>query len=218
MSISPQYRNCLKVTKLINEKALPALDQAYIGFAKNVKHYVMGRQELHTCRMYTKGAKKSLESGKIDNKNVRKYLEVLRTNNNRLSLRSDALDTLCIDIKSRYKAERKKIQQKNNEHLQNVISGKIPANELLDMLKGLGNRINKLNQEGLQEYQKEVESNVKKTEKDIIDPVMHAYREIVKLDAETFNDLKKEDWTNTDYAGFFRMGAFETQDYTRGIS
>jgi hypothetical protein len=28
---------------------------------------------------------------------------------------------------------------------------------------------------------------------------MHAYREIVKLDAETFNDLKKEDRTKTDY-------------------
>ena len=97
------------------------------------------------------------------------------------------------------------------------MTGKIPANELLDMLKGLGNRINKLNQEGLQEYYKEVELNVKKTEKDIIDPVMNAYREIIKLDAETFNDLKKEDWTKTDYAGFFGMGAFETQDYTNGI-
>ena len=51
----------------------------------------------------------------------------------------------------------------------------------------------------------------------LIDPVMHAYREIIKLDAETFNDLKKEDWMNTDYAGIFRMGAFQAQDYTQGI-
>ena len=79
-------------------------------------------------------------------------------------------------------------------------------------------RINKLRQDGLQGYFKEIEINVKKTENDIVDPVMHAYREIIKLDAGTFNDLKKEDWTNTDYAGFFRMGAFEAQDYTRGIS
>lgn len=218
MNISPKYRDCLRVVEQINKNTIPELDQLYKSFAKQVKNYILGRDNLNTCRMYTLAAKESLSSGKIDNKHVRKNLEVLRDLNKTLSFKSDSLDSLCRDINKRYVSERKKIEAKNVEYLQNIKGGVVPAEEMVDMLIGLGNRINKLSYEGLSEYLAEIKSHVKQTESKIVDNAFNAYRAINKLDSDTFGRMVKTDWTKTEFLGFFRSGAYEQgSDYMSGV-
>lgn len=219
MSIEPMYRNCLKATEQINKKSIPELDQNFIAFTKGIKTYIQGRESLNTCRKYTQGAIVSSRSGRIDNKNIKKYLDILVKKDQDMNRKSDSLDTLLKDIKKRYIQAKKKIMQRNHQHLIDIKTGKIPADELIQMLVRLGNDINKISYDGIQGYKTEVNSFVNKIEKDIVDDTMLAYNKIIKLDAKTFSGLKEKLWSNTDYAGFFRIGAFERgQEYNKGLN
>jgi hypothetical protein len=219
MSIEPMYRNCLKATEQINKKSFPELDQNFISFTKDMKTYILGRENLNTCRKYTQASIISSRSGKIDNKHIKKYLDILVKKDKDMNRKSDSLDTLLKDIKKRYIASKKKLIQRNHQHLLDIKSGKIPSEELIQMLVKLGNDINKLSYDGIQSYKSEINVFVKKIEKDIVDDTFTAYNKIIKLDAETFGRMKEKLWSNTDYAGFIRIGAFESgQEYNKGLN
>lgn len=218
MSVEPMFRNCLKATEQINKKSFPELDQRFIVFTKDIKTYVEGRESLNTCRKYTQAAITSSNTGRIDNKNIKRYLEILVKKDRDLNRKSDSLDTLLKDIKKRYIADKKKLAQRNHQHLIDIKTGKIPAEELIQMLVKLGNDINALSYDGIQLYETEVKNHIKKIEKDIVDDTLTAYNKIIKLDAKTFDRMKNQLWTKTDYAGFFRIGAFEgNQTYNTGL-
>jgi hypothetical protein len=219
MSIEPMYRNCLKATEQINKKSFPELDQNFISFTKDMKTYILGRENLNTCRKYTQASIISSRSGKIDNKHIKKYLDILVKKDKDMNRKSDSLDTLLKDIKKRYIASKKKLIQRNHQHLLDIKSGKIPSEELIQMLVKLGNDINKLSYDGIQSYKSEINVFVKKIEKDIVDDTFTAYNKIIKLDSKTFNRMKEKLWSNTDYAGFVRIGAFESgQEYNKGLN
>lgn len=213
------YRNCLKATEQINKKSIPELNQNFISFTKDIKAFIQGRENLNTCRKYTQASIASTNSGEIDNKHIKKYLEILVKIDKDMDRKSDSLDTLLKDVKKRYIASKKKIIQRNHQHLLDVKAGKIPAEELIQMLVKLGNDINKLSYDGIQAYKTEVSMFIKKIEKDIVDDAFTAYNKIMKLDAKTFNRMKEKLWSNTDYAGFIRIGAFERgQEYNKGLN
>jgi len=219
MSVEPKYRKCLKATEQINKKSIPELDQNFITFTKDIKAYILGRESLNTCRKYTQASIISSRSGRIDNKNIKRYLDILVKKDKDMDRKSDSLDTLLKDVKKRYIASKKKLIQRNHQHLLDVKSNKIPADELIQMLVRLGNDINKLSYDGIQLYKTEISSYVKKIEKDIVDDTFTAYNKIMKLDAETFGRMKEKLWSNTDYAGFIRIGAFESgQEYNKGLN
>lgn len=218
MSIDPMFRNCLKATEQINKKSFPELDQNFITFTKDIKTYIEGRENLNTCRKYTQSAIVSSNSGKIDNKHIKKYIEILVKKNKDLDKKSDSMDTLLKDVKKRFISAKKKLAQRNHQHILDVKSGKIPAEELIQMLVRLGNDINSLSYDGIQAYKAEINVFTKKVEKDIVDDTFTAYNKIMKLDAKTFNRMKEQLWTKTDYYGFFRIGAFENnQTYNTGL-
>lgn len=213
------FRNCLKATEQINKKSFPELDQNFINFTKEIKTYIEGRENLNTCRKYTKAAIVSSGSGKLDNKNVKKYIDILVKKDGDMDKKSDSMDTLLRDIKKRYISAKKKLMQRNHQHIVDIKTGKIPADELIQMLVKLGNDINALSYDGIQLYKTEVTNHVKKIEKDVVDDIFTAHNKIMKLDAKTLERMKNQLWTKTDYAGFFRMGAFERNEtYNTGLT
>ena len=162
MEGSTKYRECLLIAKQINSKSIPELVEAYESFARKTKSFVISRNELNTCRGYTKAAKKVLRADKIDNKNIERYLETLSSKDSKLNGYSNNMDDLLRDMVRRFVKEKRIISETNVSHINEIKRGMIPADKITIMLVELGNRINKLTFETLELFTREIESLVKK--------------------------------------------------------
>lgn len=219
MEGSPKYRDCLLIAKQINSKSIPELIEAYEAFARQTKDFVLSRSELNTSRSYTKAAIKTLRTDKIDNKNIKNYLELLSKKDRRLNDYSDNMDDLLRDLVRRFVKEKRIISETNASHINEIKRGVIPADEVAAMLVELGNKINKLTFETLESFRLEIESLIKKIEKGIVDEVFATYRSILKLDNKTFERIEQKTWSNSEISGLFpRVGAYENNKaYTSGL-
>jgi len=217
MNHDPQYRDCLIISKQIMTKSIPELSENYESFSRSAKDYIMGRESLHTSRTYTQAAIRAKRQGKVDNKHVANYLDILTKKDKKMNYRSDELDTLLKAIRDRFIKEKRIISELNLQHINTIKRGTTPADEMTVMLVELGNQINKLSYEKLQEFREEIESMIKKIERDIVEDTLSAYQGIMKLDKKTFDKMDRKEWTNTDFQGFFRAGAYEfSQEYLSG--
>jgi hypothetical protein len=212
----PLFRKCLLITKKINADTIPEMYTAYNTLMKTMKAYVHNNSNLNRSREYSKAAISALNSGKIDNSKVRQNLGYLSDVDSVLDNRTRYLTDLLEDIRYRFQAESRKIENKNSEYIQNIKNSDIPANQMLESLVGLGKSIQQVQNDKITGYQKEIEVYIKNAENRIVDKAFNAYNSIMKLDSTTFSAIRSREWTSIPNEFFRTPGAFVNTDYTSG--
>ena len=152
-------------------------------------------------------------SGLIDNRPTKKYLELLNDIDQKLDNRSRYLNDLMMEIKSKFTKRSKNIVQKNHNYLIEMKTGETPAEELLLEIITLGKDVQKVINEEIPAYKKELEAYMKKTENMICADAYRYYNKIMKLDSGTLPSLKVREWTHLQYELFRTSGAFVHQSY-----
>lgn len=211
--MDPIFKKCLVAITHINEQLLPEMGHSYNKFADDAKTTIINNQCLNESRKFSKAAIEAINSGLVDNTNIRRNLEYLREIDYKLDDRSRYLTDLISDIKSRFTARSKEIASKNLYYLNEMKTGNTPAQELLIMIATLGKDIQKVVREEIPNYQKELQAYIKKAENLICDSAYKAYNEIIKLDSGTLPAMRVREWTYLPDALFRTSGAFVHDDF-----
>lgn len=85
---------------------------------------------------------------------------------------------------------------------------------MLENLVGLGKNIQRVQNEKIPGYQKQIEVYIRNAENKIVDRAFNAYNAIMKLDPGTFPAIRAREWTNIPNEFFRTPGAFVNNDYT----
>jgi len=215
--MEPIFRKCLKAIEQINEKSFPAMGMAYKQYIESSKKAVLNSSCLNDTKAYALAASEALHSGYIDNSSVRSALDKLANLDNKLKHKSKDLHELLSNNESRYKKLSKELVAKNTYYLNEMKNGTTPAPELLQDIVSLGKSIQKVINEDIPNFQREVMAFLQRTESNICDSAYHYYNSIQKLDHGTLPRIKTREWVYMDRGLFERVGAFEHNAY-EGVS
>lgn len=211
--MEPIFKKCLTAITQINEQLLPEMGHLYNKFINDAKIIIINSQCLNEARKFSKAAIEAQNSGLIDNKNIKKYLEFLKGTDEKLNNRSRYLNRLMSDIKYKFIKKSKEIARKNHYYLSEMKNGTIPAKELLVMIVALGKDIQKIIREELPGYKKELQVYIKKAEGTICDDAYKYYNKIIKLDDGTFPVTQVREWTHLPDALLRTSGVFVHDTY-----
>jgi hypothetical protein len=211
--MDPIYKKCLKIIEVINTQAIPTMQQSYSSFMKQIEQDIKNNGNLNQSRQFAVAAKEAYDGGLIDNKNVQKYLGFLIDTGSKLDNRSRYLTDLLESIKNRFIIQNKELSQKNHTYLNNMINSDIPAEELLVKLQTLGKDIQKVINEDIPAYQKEIVAYIKDAENKIVDDAFAYYNKIQKLDRGTLPAIRSREWTYLPNELFRTPGAFVNTSY-----
>jgi len=211
--MEPIYKKCLMAATQINEQLLPAMGQEYKQFSRNTQDMVLGHDSLNESRKFSKAAIEVMNTSQSDNKNIRTYLFRLEAIDKKLDMQSRKLHDLLSSIKDKFANRSKKIAQLNHEYLIEIKDGNTPARELLISIAKLGKDVQKVINEEIPGYKKEVDFFMKKTANDICDEAHSVYNKIQKLDEGTLPHMRTREWTTLPDAYFRTSGAFVNGGY-----
>lgn len=211
--MDPIFRKCLLAITKINEDLLPEMGYKYNQFSEDIKNEILNHHCLNRSRQYTKAAIEAKNSSLIDNNHVKISLNSLADLDRSLDRRSKDIHSRLNDVKSRFIKRSKEISKKNNQYLHLMKDGDVPAQDLLKSIVALGKDTQKVINEEIPFYKKEIMSFLKKIEEEICDDAYRHYTKIIKLDSGTFPTLKTREWTYLPDELFSRRGAFVNTDY-----
>lgn len=213
--MGPIYKKCLIAIEKINEQVLPAMGQSYKQFISDAKVVVMTNQCLNESRKFSKAAIEALNTNDIDNRNVKNYLERLQDIDVKINQKSRYLNDLLNGIRTKFVNRSKSLAQKNYAYLNEMKTGNTPAEELLQKIVALGKEIQKVTNEEIPGYKRELDAYMKKAENDICNDAYNYYNKIVKLDKGTFPAIRTREWTHLPDEFLRTSGAFVNTDYDK---
>jgi len=211
--MDPIFRKCLKAIEHINNNSLPTMGTAYKNYLESSKNRVENSDCLNETKAYAVAADKSLDSGYIDNSNVKALLSELAGLDRRLQLKSKDLHELFAHNESRYKNVAKKMARQNKHFLYEMKNGTTPAQELLQEIVQLGKSIQQITNEEIPNYKREIENFLKKTENSFCESASRLHDKIIKMDPGTLPRIQPQEWFYLQHGLFERKGAFELDSY-----
>jgi 23S rRNA pseudoU1915 N3-methylase RlmH len=211
--MDPIFKRCLQAITKINEDLIPTMNHSYNSLMRNMQTTIQNNQSLNQSRQFAKAAKEAQDSNKLENKNIRHYVSCLIETDGKLDVESRYLTDLLNNIKSNFLRRSKMIANKNMEFLQEMKNGNTPAEELLLLIIALGKDVQKVVNEEIHSYQKEIESYIKKAENKIVDDAYMYYNKIIKLDSGTLPAIKTREWTYLPDELFRTGGAYVNTSY-----
>lgn len=193
------YEKCFKAISKINKDSFPAMALSYKQYIKKAEPMVIHHDNLNKARSITKAAIAELDAGyksqKHANKNVVTYLEKLHDFDKNLHKESKKVNEVIGRNQETFLKKSKELVLKNKELLKAVKIGNIPAEELLIEIVKLGKRIQQVTNEDIPSYKKELETLIKKIENNNCDEIRSYHKKTIKLDKETFQNIKHIQWT-----------------------
>lgn len=212
--MEPIFKKCLLAITKINEELLPKYGEVYNQFTKKAASFISEHEELNETRRQTKSAVQTLkEACKIENIHVKNSLENLSSLDKTIDDRSRYLNDLLTDIKRKHIKKSKDFAQKNHTFLVEMKEGRTPAQELLVQIVNLGKDIQKSLANDMINYQKEIESFIKKAINMVCYDAKREYDNIMKLDSGTFVSVRIKPWVDIPDAFLRTSGAFVHDNY-----
>jgi hypothetical protein len=192
------YEKCYKAILKINKETFQTMAVSYKNYVKKSEHIVVNHENLNKASSITRAAIKELEDGyktkKHSNKNVIVYLERLSTLNSSLGKYGTKLIQLLSSNQNDFLQRTKKLVLRNQELMENIKKGDIPADELLIQIIQLGKDVQNITNNIIPSYKKNIELMLKKIDNIHSDEIFMLKKKILKLDRETFQKVKFKYW------------------------